>query len=132
MEPQKPFITQGGKLSNMGAVPPLDLLAPMALAVMIAELRREQELRGTLYPGWIANDRLDEEKAFDQLGALERAIQSLAHIQGPTVNTVLTALAALEPSFQALVSDIALALATPGSERQRLANGLRKLVDGRP
>jgi hypothetical protein len=129
-EPQKPFITRGGKLSSMGAVPPTELLAPIALAGMIAELRREQEMRGRLYPAWLENGRLDEAKAFDQLTQLERAVQTLALVQEPRVNTVVTALQQLDPTLQALVSDIVVALAVPGLGRQRFANALRKLVDG--
>jgi hypothetical protein len=129
-EQQKPFITQSGKLSTMSTVPAAELLAPIALAGQIAELRREQEMRGRLYPAWLENKRLDQDKAFDQLTQLERAIQTLAMVQEPRTNTVLTALRQIDPTMQALVSDIVVALAVPGLGRQRFANELRQLVNG--
>ena len=52
-------------------------------------------------------------------------------LQEPRVNTTVEALKMLDPSMQALVSDIAIGLATNPAGRQNLANALRKLVEGR-
>ena len=52
--------------------------------------------------------------------------------QRPTSVTTLSAMAMLEPTKQLLIADIALALATADTGQQRLANALRKLIEGRP
>jgi hypothetical protein len=128
-EQQKPFITRGGKLSTLGVEPPAELLAPIALSGQIAELRREQELRGSLYPGWVENKRLEEPRAHEQLRLLERAIQSLGILQEPQVNAAVMAMKSFSTADSTLVSDVIVALITVGTRRPRLMLALRSALE---
>ncbi|MDP2234418.1 MAG: hypothetical protein Q8K89_12330 [Actinomycetota bacterium] len=67
----------------------------------------------------------------EDLRIRRRAIETVQLLQEPRVNTTVEALKMLNPSMQALVSDMAIALATNPGGQQNLANALRKLVEGR-
>jgi|GEM_PF-858472 len=131
-EDQKPFVHQDGSTTPApGRTPAAKLLAPGALASQVRELQRELAMRERLYPGWIAGGRLKQGSAGDQLRTLGQAIKSLQLLQEPSLNATVTAMKSLTPDMQALVSDIALELATPSLGRQNLANDLRKRLEGR-
>lgn len=130
-EEQTPFVHQDGSATPAhGRTPAARLLGPL-LGGQVSELQRELALRERLYPGWINNGRLRVATASDQLRLIALAIESLQLLQEPRVNTTVVALKRLTPDMQALVSDIAIELATPSLGRQNLANDLRKRLEGR-
>ena len=72
----------------------------------------------------------------EQLGpgrhpALARALDTLKLLREPSVNSTVTALAALHPKDQALVADVAIALGTAGVGRWKLAVVLRHAIEER-
>ena len=122
-EEQKPFIHQDGTYSPPAPTPAAELLATNALAAIVRAFRDgEEAIRGLALPS------KDEDR---ELRILGRAIETVQILQEPRVNTTVGALILLGPSMQALVSDIAIALATDPNGQQNLANGLRKLIEGR-
>lgn len=126
---RKPFITRDGKLSTEGRTPADKLLAPIALKAQMDELVREQQLRGRLYPGWIANSRLEESRGIDQLRALGRAIESLQLLREPSVNATVAAMKSLTPADQAAVAAIATTVMGAGTKRAKLLGALRTALE---
>jgi len=121
-EDQKPFIHQDGTSTPPGPTRVTELLHTSNLAKLVRLLADDEEIIQSL----------DNVALADELLWRRRAIDVVQLLQEPRVNTTVTALKALDPSMQALVSDVAIALvvASPGS-RQTLANALRKLIEGR-
>lgn len=100
------------------ATPISVLLMPSYLGAQIAEVEHlvEQHQKGL--------------GSFGQL-RLARAVECLRLLTEPSVNTVVSTMKGLDPTMQALVSDLVLALAHAGTGRQHLAIALRKLIEGR-
>lgn len=128
-EDQKPYITRGGKLSTEGRTSADKLLAPYALKSQIGELAREQQMRGRLYPGWIENGRLDEDRGIEQLRLLGRAIESLQLLQEPSINATIAAMKTLTPAEQAVMASIAATLMDAGTKRPKVLLALRTAAE---
>lgn len=124
-EDQKPFVHQDGTTTPPATPPVAELLSKLSLAGQLHELRVRREYRQRL----VELRRLDGDA--DAERNLSRAIESIQLLQEPRVNMTVCALKALNPSMQALVSDVAIALATNAKNQQHLANALRKLIEGR-
>lgn len=120
-EEQKPFIHQDGTSTPPGPTPAAELLHTSAQAKLVRLLEDDEAIIKSL----------DTVALADDLKNRRRAIETVRILQEPRVNTTVTALKTLDPSMQALVSDIAIALSTNASGRQNLANALRKLIEGR-
>jgi len=120
-EEQKPFIHQDGTSTPSGPTPAGVLLHTTALATLVEAFETDIAIISDL-----ALPSLNED-----LRIRRRAIETVQLLQEPRVNTTVEALKMLDPSMQALVSDIAIGLATNPAGRQNLANALRKLVEGR-
>lgn len=132
-EDQKPFIHEDGTSTPApGRTPAAKLLGSVELFDQIRELQRERAMRARLYPGWIDNGRLKKDSADAQERNLARAIESLQLLIEPSVNATVASMKTLTPDMQALLADVAIALAEPGIGRQKLANDLRRRIDGRP
>ena len=125
-EDQKPFIHQDGKSTAPGPTPIARLLNTGALARQVNDLQREQDrrLQSVAERGFTTSDDYS-------LILLVRSIECLQLLQEPRINTTVGALKRLSPNLQALVSDIAVALVTEASGHLKLANSLRKLIEGR-
>lgn len=121
-EDQKPFIHQNGASTPPGPTPAGTLLHTTALATLIEAFETDVAVMRDL-----ALPSLNED-----LRIRRRAIETVKLLQEPRVNTTVEALKMLNPSMQALVSDMAITLATNLSGQQNLANALRKLIEGRP
>jgi len=120
-EDQKPFIHQNGTATPPGPTPAAELLHTSALAKLMAVLEDDEKIIKSL----------DTVALGDELLSRRRAIETVQLLQEPRVNTTVAALKLLAPSMQALVSDVAIVLATRGKDQQNLANALRKLIEGR-
>lgn len=120
-EDQKPFIHQDGTSTPPGPTPAGALLHTTALATLVEAFETDVAIMHDL-----ALPSLNED-----LRIRRRAIETVQLLQEPRVNMTVTALKALDPSMQALVSDVAIALSLDPVGRQSLANALRKLVEGR-
>lgn len=120
-EEQKPFIHQDGTSTPPGPTPAAGLLHTSALAKLVKLLEDDEAIIKSL----------DTVALADELLYRRRAIETVQILQEPRVNTTVTALKTLDPSMQALVSDIAIALSTNANGRQNLANAPRKLIEGR-
>lgn len=120
-EDQKPFTHQDGTSTPPGPTPAAGLLHTSALAMLVRLLKDDEAMIKSL----------DTVALADELVYRRRAIETVQILQEPRVNTTVTALKTLDPSMQALVSDIAIALSTRVTGRQNLANALRKLIEGR-
>lgn len=120
-EDQKPFIHQDGTTTLPAPAPAGVLLHTTALATLVEAFEADIAIISDL-----ALPSLNED-----LRVRRRAIETVQLLQEPRVNTTVEALKMLDPSMQALVSDIAIALATNIAGRQNLANALRKLIEGR-
>lgn len=129
-EEQKPFITREGRLTGLPSLTPAELLTPPCLATQLAELMRERDLRGRMYPGWISSGRLDDDKAIEQLKRLERAMQTLELLGKPAVNATASAVASLPPADAAILVDIASALLADAKSRPRLILALGSVLEG--
>lgn len=128
-EEQKPFIHQDGTTSPATPTPSAELLNTTALAKLVLLLEDDESIISSMDTVGLS----DEMKIAlsDELKTRRRAIETAQLLQESRVNTTVTALKALDPSMQALVSDVAIALATNPAGRQNLANALRKLIEGR-
>lgn len=121
-EEQKPFIHQDGTATPAGPTPAATLLHTSALARLVRLLEDDEAIIRSL----------DTVALADELLYRRQAIATVQILREPRVNTTVAALKALDPSMQALVSDVAIALSTNPTARQSLADALRKLVEGRP
>ena len=113
-EEQKPFIHQAG-----AAIPPKavsDLLKPGVLAGMQVMLEAFEKA-GMV----ILRD--------DRAAALKVGIELAKLLRHPTLNATLSATVLLEPSDQALVSDVATLLHSSGNRRHRVVAELRALLE---
>lgn len=126
---QKAFIASDGTLSPPENLTVDQLLASGVLKGQIDELVRERIMRGRLYPGWVANKRLDADAAAQQLLHLGRAEKTLRLLQEPVVNATLCAMKALAPEHQAALNQVALALLDAGTRRPKLVLELRAAMD---
>lgn len=120
-EDQKPFVHQNGTSTPPGPTPAGTLLHATALATLIEAFETDVAIMRDL-----ALPSLNED-----LRIRRRAIETVQLLQEPRVNTTVEALKMLSPSMQALVSDMAIALATNLKGQQALANALRRLIEAR-
>ena len=132
-EPQKPFVHQDGTATPLpGRTPVEQLLSIASLGNQVRELEREAGMRRRLYPVWVDRKKITQAVADVQERQLQLAIESLQLLKEPTINAGVLAMKGLQPSYQALVVDIALALVgSVGGHQQQLANDLRKLIGSR-
>lgn len=108
---------------NAKAVEIVTLLTPAALhrlATDLDKVGRERRARADM-PGYMAI----------LARPLDRAAEIVELLTAPSINTVVATMASLDPTMQALVSDVVLQLANAGTGRQHLAIALRKLIEGR-
>lgn len=127
-EDQKPFVHQDGATTLPASTPVVsELLQPTSIAALVVELERDVEFAREMPDGDQTLDMVLE----SEISRLRRTIHTLQLLQEPRVNMTVGALKLLAPSMQALVSDVAIALATNTKSQQQLANALRKLIEGR-
>lgn len=127
-EDQKPFVHQDGTTTLPASTPVVsELLQPTSIAALVVELERDVEFAREMPDGDQTLDMVLE----SEISRLRRTIHTLQLLQEPRVNMTVGALKLLAPSMQALVSDVAIALATKTKGQQQLANALRKLIEGR-
>lgn len=127
-EDQKPFVHQDGTTTLPASTPVVrELLQPTSIAALVVELERDVEFAREMPDGDQTLDMVLE----SEISRLRRTIHTLQLLQEPRVNMTVGALKLLAPSMQALVSDVAIALATNTKGQQQLANALRKLIEGR-
>ncbi len=123
-EPQTPFVHQDGSTTPPRSKPALDptLLGSsrkVLHAISLAIVGRERKVRG-------GNASL-----LLQARAVDRAAEGLELLAQPSINTVVATMTSLDPTMQALMADVVLALGNAGPGRQNLAIALRKLIEGR-
>ena len=124
-EEQTPFVHQDGTTTPSATTPVAELLQPGSLAALVGHLEADvANIRELYAPDELAGAEAD-------LSRIQRTIHALQLLQEPRVNMTVGALKLLAPSMQALVSDVAIALATNTKGQQHLANALRKLIEGR-
>ena len=127
-EDQKPFVHQDGTTTPPAGTPVVsELLQPTSIAALVVELERDVEFVRKMPSGEQTLDMVTEA----EISRLRRTIHTLQLLQEPRINMTVGALKLLAPSMQALVSDVAIALATNTKGQQHLANALRKLIEGR-
>ena len=111
------------KSHNATAIEIVERLTPFALHCLITDLEkvgRDRRRQG----------ELPSHKAILSR-PVDRATEIVELLTAPSMNTVIATMASLDPTMQALVSDVVLALGNAGNGRQHLAIALRKLIEGR-